>query len=54
MQGMFMCIVTLTGLCAQEQRKAEESSQLFERASAMYHESGHADTAGQVLKKAAT
>ena len=39
--------------CVQEMKHLEQSAEFLERASACYHESGHPDTAGQVLTKAA-
>lgn len=37
----------------QDKKELELAANYLERASAMYHESGHGDTAGQVLTKAA-
>ena len=37
----------------QELQQMEQAAMLLERASGYYHESGHGDTAGQVLTKAA-
>ena len=34
-------------------KDADRAADFLQRASAMYHESGHGDTAGQVLSKAA-
>ena len=43
-----------TSICIiQEKKEFEQAASYLERASAMYHESGHGDTAGQVLTKAA-
>lgn len=44
-----MYVITLT----QDRKDFEQAASYLERASAMYHESGHGDTAGQVLTKAA-
>ena len=38
---------------SQEMQQVEQAAMLLERASTYYHESGHGDTAGQVLTKAA-
>lgn len=38
---------------SQEQQQIELAAMLLERASGYYHESGHGDTAGQVITKAA-
>jgi hypothetical protein len=40
-------------LFIQDKKEFEQAANYLERASAMYHESGHGDTAGQVLAKAA-
>ena len=40
-------------LIAQDKKESDVAANYLERASAMYHESGHGDTAGQVLTKAA-
>ena len=37
----------------QEMQQVEQAAMLLESASRYYHESGHGDTAGQVLTKAA-
>lgn len=34
-------------------KEFDQAAKYFEKASGMYHESGHGDTAGQVLTKAA-
>lgn len=42
----------MTDLSSQDRKDLDEAAKYLERASAMYHESGHGDTAGQVLTKA--
>lgn len=39
--------------CTQDRKDFDQAANYLKRASAMYHESGHGDTAGQVLAKAA-
>ena len=48
------CVVLNCRICVpQELQQIEQAAMLLERASSYYHESGHGDTAGQVIAKAA-
>lgn len=56
-QPIFTCTYMYCIVCMcvheQEKKEIEQAAMLLESASNYYHESGHGDTAGQVLTKAA-